>query len=106
MKFKVTKKIIGIDFEETRKEYEKYQMEHAVNFQKIGELVKSRRKQLFISQSNLAKACNVSLTFIFNLEKGKINVHLNKLLIIFSLLGIEFNINGINITNNKKSLKK
>ena len=57
--------------------------------QKLGELVKKRRKKLGLNQSELALASGTGRRFISDLENGKDSCELGKTLKVLAGLGIE-----------------
>jgi HTH-type transcriptional regulator / antitoxin HipB len=57
--------------------------------QKLGELVKRRRKKLGLNQSQLALASGTGRRFISDLENGKESCELGKTLRVMAGLGIE-----------------
>ena len=50
--------------------------------------LKARRKQLQITQTELADLAGVSLTFVVQLEKGKQTAALNKVFAVVAALGL------------------
>lgn len=52
--------------------------------------LKARRKQLGLTQRDLAGLAGVSLRFVHDLESGKPSVQLTKLLDVANALGLEF----------------
>lgn len=54
----------------------------------IGALVRSRRKQLEVTQKDLAMSCGTGLRFIVDLEKGKPTCHVGKTLHVLKALGL------------------
>ncbi|WP_027728058.1 helix-turn-helix domain-containing protein [Treponema sp. C6A8] len=54
----------------------------------ISEVVKSRRKQLGLTQSETAAMCNVGARFFSELENGKETLQMNKVLHCLEMLGI------------------
>ena len=66
--------------------------------EQIGELVKSARKHLRVTQKNLAMTSGTGLRFIVDLEKGKSTCQLGKVLTVLQTLGIRIELivpNGI-----------
>ncbi len=65
----------------------------------LGSLIRSQRKKLNLSQTQVAQLGNVSLNFVSQLERGKANVQLDKLLDVMKVLGLQFSLgigsNGI-----------
>ncbi len=54
----------------------------------IGKLVKDTRKQMGVTQKDLALTCGTGLRFIIDLEKGKSTCQLGKVLTVLHTLGI------------------
>ena len=54
----------------------------------ISEAVKTRRKQLGLTQAETAAMCNVGARFFSELENGKETLQMNKVLHCFEMLGI------------------
>jgi HTH-type transcriptional regulator / antitoxin HipB len=54
----------------------------------IGDLVKQTRKQLKITQKDLALTSGTGLRFIIELEQGKATCQLGKVLTVLNTLGI------------------
>ena len=59
-----------------------------INSENIGEAVRIRRKQLKVTQRELAMTCGTGLRFIIDLEKGKPTCHIGKTLQVLQTLGI------------------
>ena len=55
----------------------------------IGKAVRSVRKQMRLTQANLAMTAGTGLRFIIDLEKGKPTCEIGKALAVLSTLGIE-----------------
>ena len=55
----------------------------------IGELVKSTRKSMGVTQKDLAMTSGTGLRFIIELEQGKPTCQLGKALIVLQTLGIK-----------------
>ncbi len=58
----------------------------------IAQCIRRERKEQKISQSELAHLAGVSLNFVSQLESGKPSVHLDKLLSVLTVLGLELTI--------------
>jgi len=54
----------------------------------IGELVRSARKSLGVTQSDLAMTSGTGLRFIIELEQGKLTCQIGKVLTVLHTLGI------------------
>ncbi len=59
-----------------------------INSEDIGSAVRIRRKQLKVTQRELAMTCGTGLRFIIDLEKGKPTCHIGKTLQVLQSLGI------------------
>ncbi len=58
----------------------------------IGQLIRSTRKALGVTQRDLAMTAGTGLRFIIDLEKGKPTCHLGKALAVLRTLGIKINL--------------
>lgn len=56
---------------------------------KIGDIIKNRRKELGITQPDLAELANVSVNTLYMLEKGKGNPSLDVINKLAKVLGME-----------------
>jgi y4mF family transcriptional regulator len=65
---------------------------NARNPEQLGAAVRARRKQLKVTQKDLAMVCGTGLRFIVDLEKGKPTCQIGKLLQVVQALGLEFRI--------------
>jgi HTH-type transcriptional regulator/antitoxin HipB len=76
-----------------------------INSKNIGTAVRTRRKQLKATQTELAMTCGTGLRFIVDLEKGKPTCHIGKTLQVLQALGLSIEIVQIggNETGGKKS---
>jgi HTH-type transcriptional regulator / antitoxin HipB len=63
--------------------------------QQLGEAVRVARKQLALTQPQLALAAGVGIRFIVDLEAGKPSVRLEQVLRVIDALGGEINLNGL-----------
>jgi HTH-type transcriptional regulator / antitoxin HipB len=63
--------------------------------QQLGEAVRIARKQLALTQPQLALAAGVGIRFIVDLEAGKPSVRLEQVLRVIDALGGEINLNGL-----------
>ena len=55
----------------------------------LGEMIHTRRKQLKITQKDLALTCGTGLRFLVDLEKGKSTCQIGKILQVIQALGLE-----------------
>ncbi|MBW2540317.1 MAG: helix-turn-helix transcriptional regulator [Deltaproteobacteria bacterium] len=53
----------------------------------IGTLLRKKRKQMGLSQSDAAGLCNVGIRFISELENGKSTMHFDKVLKVLKRFG-------------------
>ena len=76
-----------------------------INSKNIGTAVRTRRKQLKVTQTELAMTCGTGLRFIVDLEKGKPTCHIGKTLQVLQALGLSIETGQIggNETGGKKS---
>jgi HTH-type transcriptional regulator / antitoxin HipB len=56
---------------------------------RLGAAVKKRRKGLGLTQEAVARAAGCGLVFVYNLERGKPSLRLDKLLDILRVLGMD-----------------
>jgi len=56
--------------------------------EQLGAVIRARRKQLRITQKEVAMACGTGLRFIVDLEKGKPSCQVGKALLILHSLGL------------------
>jgi HTH-type transcriptional regulator / antitoxin HipB len=75
------------------------------NTEQLGTAIRMRRKQLKITQKELAMTCGTGLRFIVDLEKGKPTCQVGKTLQVLQALGlaIETTILGRDETGGKRS---
>lgn len=59
------------------------------NAKSLGQLIKSTRKQLGVTQKELALSSGTGLRFIIELEHGKPTCQLEKSLVVIQTLGIK-----------------
>jgi y4mF family transcriptional regulator len=65
------------------------------NTQQLGQSLRAARKQLGLTQSQLALAAGVGLRFIVDLEAGKPTLRLETVLRVIDALGGEINLTGL-----------
>ncbi len=58
------------------------------NTENLGQLIRTRRKQLGVTQKELAMTCGTGLRFIVDLEKGKPSCQSGKMLQVVHVLGL------------------
>lgn len=61
----------------------------------IGQILRTARRELGLTQSQLALAAGVGLRFIVDLEAGKPTLRLENVLRVITALGGEFNLSGL-----------
>ena len=59
-----------------------------ISVESVSEVVKTRRKQLGLTQAETAAMCNVGARFFSELENGKETLQMNKVLYCLEMLGI------------------
>jgi y4mF family transcriptional regulator len=57
--------------------------------EQLGAAIRARRKQLKVTQKDLALTCGTGLRFIIDLEKGKPTCHIGKILQVVQALGLK-----------------
>lgn len=67
----------------------------------IGKIIRQVRKQLGVTQSDLALTADTGLRFIGELEKGKSTCELGKVLQVLQVLGIKCQLNHQGIINDE-----
>lgn len=55
----------------------------------VGKAIRTRRKQLGVTQKDLAMTCGTGLRFIVDLEGGKSTCQIGKILQVIRALGLE-----------------
>ncbi len=65
-----------------------------LNAKEVGKAVKNTRKQLGVTQRNLALTSGTGLRFIIELEQGKPTCQLEKVLTVLRTLGLKLVIKG------------
>lgn len=64
--------------------------------EQLGEMIRLRRKQLKVTQKDLAMTCGTGLRFIIDLEKGKPTCQTEKALMAIKSLGMDCRIDASN----------
>lgn len=59
----------------------------------LGKAIRAERKNQRLTQTDLAEVCGVSLSFISNLENGKVTADLGKTLKVVQTLGLNLTLN-------------
>ena len=62
------------------------------NPEQLGASIRARRRQLKVTQKDLAMTCGTGLRFIIDLEKGKPTCQIGKILQVLHALGLELQI--------------
>lgn len=62
------------------------------NSEELGSLIRTRRKELRVTQKDLALTCGTGLRFIIELEKGKATCQIGKILQVLNALALEVRI--------------
>ncbi len=57
--------------------------------EEIGAAIRTERKAQGLTQTELADACNVSLSFVVGLERGKKTAEIGKAILVLQTLGID-----------------
>ena len=60
--------------------------------EQLGAAIRTRRRQLKVTQKDLAMTCGTGLRFIIDLEKGKSTCQIGKILQVLQALGLELQI--------------
>ncbi|MCP4607079.1 MAG: helix-turn-helix transcriptional regulator [Proteobacteria bacterium] len=60
----------------------------------LGAAIRARRRQLKVTQKDLAMTCGTGLRFIIDLEKGKPTCQIGKILQVIQALGLKLRIAG------------
>lgn len=60
----------------------------------IGKFIRARRKELKVTQRDLAMFSNTGLRFIVDIEKGKATCQIGKVLTVLQILGIKIEISA------------
>jgi y4mF family transcriptional regulator len=71
--------------------------------QELGDALRSARKQLGLTQPQLALAAGVGVRFIVDLESGKSTVRLDSVLRVIDALGGVINLDGLPASANEVS---
>ena len=59
-----------------------------MNSEKLGQIIKHKRKSLTLTQSEVAMSCGVGLRFLSDLENGKPTCQMGKVLLVIESLGL------------------
>jgi transcriptional regulator with XRE-family HTH domain len=72
----------------------------------LGEIIKSRRKELNITQPHLAELANVSVNTLYKLERGQSNPTVDVLTKLADVLGMELTLEVKKLEVKKPEVKK
>lgn len=64
-------------------------MQPIATVEELGTVIRAERKSQGLTQTELADACNVSLSFIGGLEHGKRTAEIGKAILVLNTLGID-----------------
>lgn len=67
--------------------------------EELGRYIRKVRKQLGVTQKDLALTAGIGLRFIIELENGKPTCQIGKILQVLQVLGIKFNVSHMSINN-------
>jgi len=73
--------------------------------EQLGAAIRARRRQLKVTQKDLAMTCGTGLRFIIDLEKGKPTCQIGKILQVLQALGLKLQIGspGIEADQDEKT---
>ena len=63
-----------------------------VTVEELGAAIRAERKAQGLTQTDLADACDVSLSFVVGLERGKSTAEIGKALLVLQTLGIDLHL--------------
>ncbi len=65
-------------------------MQHVIHtIDELGAMIRTERKDLGLTQGDLAAACGLSLRFISELERGRATAGIGRVLRVLKMLGLE-----------------
>lgn len=64
-------------------------MSKITDTKELGKLIRSRRKERGLTQSELAMYCNTGIRFISDLENGKTTMQVSKVITVLSMLALD-----------------
>lgn len=75
------------------------------NPEQLGAAIRARRRQLKVTQKDLAMTCGTGLRFIIDLEKGKPTCQIGKILQVLQALGLKLQVSspGVDTGQDNKS---
>jgi HTH-type transcriptional regulator/antitoxin HipB len=59
---------------------------------RLGAAIRTRRRELALTQQQLAELAGCGLAFLYDLERGKRSVRLDKVLEVLEVLGLELHV--------------
>lgn len=65
-----------------------------INPEQLGAAIRARRRELKVTQKDLALTCGTGLRFISDLENGKPTCQIGKILQVLQALGLKLQITG------------
>jgi transcriptional regulator with XRE-family HTH domain len=68
------------------------QVENINDSKRLGQIIRARRKEMKITQQEVAKFCDLSHTGIGKIENGSSDVKLSTLIKLFKILGLKIQI--------------
>ncbi|MBW1849687.1 MAG: helix-turn-helix transcriptional regulator [Deltaproteobacteria bacterium] len=68
-----------------------------INPEQLGATIRARRRQLNVTQKDLAMTCGTGLRFIIDLEKGKPTCQIKKILQVLQALGLKLHIASLDV---------
>ena len=72
------------------------------NPEQLGNAIRARRKQLKVTQKELAMTCGTGLRFIVDLENGKPTCQIGKILHVIQSLGLRFRIDSPDVESDRR----
>ena len=72
------------------------------NPEQLGAVIRAKRRQLKVTQKDLALTCGTGLRFIIDLEKGKATCQIGKTLQVIQALGLTIQISESAISKEAK----
>ena len=71
----------------------------------LGAVIRARRRQLKVTQKDLAMTCGTGLRFIIDLEKGKPTCQIRKILQVLQALGLKLHIASLDFDTGQQGEK-
>ena len=73
------------------------------NTEQLGMAIRLKRRQLRVTQKELAMTCGTGARFIIDLESGKKTCHVGKMLAVIQSLGIKLEIDVTDVEDERSS---